>query len=78
MKESILRRISETGGLYGLVADSCMADNDRSDLFIVECFEQCHNEEAVSFWGKQLVADIIWYRLELIRKPMKELLRKAA
>ena len=74
MKESILKRISQTGGLYGLVAETWMSDSEKSDQFIIECFEQCHNEEAIRHWGKQLVADIIWYRLELIRIPLKELL----
>jgi hypothetical protein len=74
MKESILRRIKETGGLYGLVAETWSSDSEKSDQFIIECFEQCHNEEAMRHWGKQLVADIISYRLDLIRTPLKKLL----
>jgi hypothetical protein len=41
------------------------------DNFLVECFEQCHNKSLVDLWGQELVLDVIHYRLELIRRPMK-------
>lgn len=73
-RSRIIQGIIHSGGLYGQIA-SCIQPTDE-DNFIIECFEQCHNKEANDLWGKELVMDIINYRLGLIRIPLKKLLEQ--
>ncbi len=67
----ILRRIAEKGGLYELGAKMFADDEVKGSYFIVECWQQCHNESAVNHWGKDLVADITHFSLELLRAEVR-------
>ncbi len=58
---SILNGIKAKGGLYGKAAEMYMNDEKKSDLFIKECAEQCHNQAAIDHWGEELVSDIVQY-----------------
>jgi hypothetical protein len=64
-RENILYRIRAKGGLYGHAAEFCMGNEENGDKFIIECFEQCHNESVWHFWGQDLVMDIISYAIRL-------------
>ncbi len=68
----ILTRIINKGGLYGQIAAKTITP-DKVDNFIIECFGQCHNRSTQILWGNELVMDLIRYRLELIRQPLREL-----
>lgn len=76
-REDILCRVKERGGLLGYAASHYMHDKENGDKFIIECFEQCHNQSAVDFWGEELVLDIIKYavhlkNLEIGSKPQRK------
>jgi hypothetical protein len=78
MREIILQQIKNRGGLYGYAAGLYSGDEALGDQLIVECFEQCHHEGAIRMWGAKLVADIIRYRLDLIRLPLIDVNRRLA
>ena len=66
----MLSRIIDAGGWFGKSAQM-VTSIENQNLFIIECFEQCHNPLVIDFLGKTLVLQIIHYRLELIRAPLK-------
>ena len=72
LKENILARLIEKGGLYGLVAKHYAGNEVYSTKIIIECFEQCHHDESMRFWGKELVGDIIEYRFMLLAEQRKQ------
>lgn len=65
MKEYILNGIKAKGGLYGKAAALYIKDEEKADLFIRECAEQCHNKLAQELWGDELVRAILEYRVVL-------------
>lgn len=73
-RNRIMKGIIKCGGLYGQIAARLEAKNE--DRFITECFEQCHNQSVHDLWGKELVMAIISYRLNLIRIPLKQLMKQ--
>ena len=60
-RKTILNDIKAKGGLYGKAAEMYMNDNEKTDLFIKECVEQCHKKLAQDMWGDKLVTEIINY-----------------
>lgn len=71
-KSEIIKRIADCGGLYGQIASKSI-NPENADNFIIECFDQCHNASVQELWGIELLLEILNYRLELIRKPLREL-----
>jgi len=61
MEKNILNRIINRGGLMGAAAKLYINDEEKASQFIMECFEQCHNNSAKKIWGEELVSDIIKY-----------------
>lgn len=57
----LLNRIKAKGGIYGKAAEMYINDDEKADLFIRECAEQCHNKLAKELWGEELILDIIKY-----------------
>ncbi len=72
MRKSIMDRIIKSGALFGAIAKMYAGHPKKSNQFIIECFEQCHNKGVHKLWGAHLVMDIVTYRLDLIRIPLKE------
>lgn len=70
--KKIIDGIIRSGGLYGEIASQLPVSHQTD--FIVECFEQCHNKTVYDLWGGELIMDIISYRLDLIRNPLRELI----
>lgn len=60
-RKRILNNIIEKGGLIGTCAKLYLNDNEKEHQFIIECFEQCHNEETKEYWGSELRQAIIRY-----------------
>lgn len=60
--KKILKQIILKGGLYGAIAQLDIDDNEKAHQFIIECFEQCHNESIVEFLGIELTQSITDYR----------------
>lgn len=56
-----MQRIIAKGGLIGAAAKMYINDEEKADLFIKECSEQCHNKSAKDQWGDELVKDILEY-----------------
>lgn len=57
--KQILKQIITKGGLMSHVAKLYISDEEKSKQFLRECFEQCHVEAVVEFWGDDLVENII-------------------
>jgi len=72
-KRSIFSRLIEKGGVYGLSAKNFAEHQIFSSQVIVECFEQCHHQNAIDFWVKELVKDIIEFRFFLLNEKRTEL-----
>ena len=62
----LLERIISKGGLYGSAAKMYAGDKEKTEQFILECSEQCHNRSAVNQWGEDLVEEIKTFREKLI------------
>lgn len=60
-KVKILKKIIDKGGMMGYVAKLYIADDKKAHQFIIECAEQCHNQNAVTLWGNGLTREIIKY-----------------
>ncbi len=73
-EKKIIREIVKRGGLWGQIAARLPAKDYNA--YIIECFAHCHAESVQEHFGKKLVLDIISYRLDLIRIPLKQLLEK--
>lgn len=58
----ILTQIIRKGGLMGSVAKIYLNDKEKTDKFILECAEQCHNKNAINLWGEELTKEIIKYK----------------
>lgn len=54
----ILNRIINKGGIMGAVAKTYINDQEETEQFIKECYQQCHNNSAQKLWGEELVHDI--------------------
>lgn len=54
-----MRRIISKGGLMSIAANLYIDDEVKTNLFIQECFEQCHTSFMQKYFGKELVSDII-------------------
>jgi hypothetical protein len=70
--ESLIKK----GGLYGEVAELYRHKENVYDQYIIGCFNQCHNKSCWDHWGSALIMQIITYRLNLIRIPLKETLEE--
>ncbi|MCW3076121.1 MAG: hypothetical protein JWO32_730 [Bacteroidetes bacterium] len=55
----ILKEIINKGGLMGYVAKMYLNDESLAHQFILECAQQCHNKQAIDFWGTELTQKII-------------------
>lgn len=64
-RTEILKVIIAKGGLMGAAARMYINDEQKSDGFIKECYEQCHNKSAQILWGEELVSEIEKYVLSL-------------
>lgn len=73
LRREILEEIITKGGLYAVAAQLYMNDERKGSYFIAECFDQCHHLSTAENWGKELVLKIIYFRLELIRHPMRQI-----
>jgi hypothetical protein len=71
-RKNILERIILRGGIFGATAAEHATDEINGNLFIKECFEQCHNRGLWDYWGKELVLDLILYRLHFLRVQCEE------
>lgn len=71
-REEILSSIAAKGGLYALAAIKFRTDPVKAEQFIVECFEQCRHLNTLRHWGSPLVLDIIAYRIDLLKRALKE------
>jgi hypothetical protein len=71
IRKKILNSIEVRGGLYALGARAYADDEVKGSFFIAECFEQCHHISAFQHWGAALVLEIVHYRLEMIRYPLR-------
>src|SRR5437762_837916 len=67
MKDSILEEIRDRGGLMGSLAETYFNDEGKSEAFILYCFEQCHNKAIWDLWGKELILEIIHFRITYLR-----------
>jgi hypothetical protein len=67
----ILEKIYDKSGLYAITAKAYADDETKGSFFIAECFEQCHNKSAFDHWGYELVLEIVHFRLEMIRYPLR-------
>lgn len=47
-----------------------MNDDEKADLFIKECVEQCHNKLAQKLWGDDLILAIKEYCQETPEKTL--------
>jgi hypothetical protein len=65
-RKKILNVIIAKGGLMGAAARMYINDDQKSDGFIRECYEQCHNKSAQELWGKELVSEIEKYILNSV------------
>jgi hypothetical protein len=77
IKENIIARLIEKGGLYGLAAKKYAHHSELSSQVIIECFGQCHHQNSLDFWGRDLVRDIVEYRFYLaseLRRELRELM----
>ncbi len=70
MKNSILDRIICNGGLIGTTAEYFRDNDEISDKFIMECYDQKDTILAREIWGSDLINDIILYR-EKIKRGIK-------
>lgn len=57
----ILNRIINKGGIMGAVAKTYVNDQEETEQFIKECYQQCHNNSAQKLWGEELIHDIKSY-----------------
>lgn len=71
-REHIVEKIKDCGGIYGHVAANYIITPLAADQLIEQCFEQCHTAMAQEIWGNELIAEIIQYRLELLRNAFAE------
>ena len=60
----ILKRIVPKGGIFGECAKQYLNDEEKAHQFVIECFEQCHNQLMIEYLGEDLKQDIIRYRIE--------------
>ena len=74
MREQIMNRIAQRGGLYGMIAEMHINDIEKSNQFIIECFEQCHNQSVQDNWGSKLISEILLYRLDLVKELRNRLI----
>ncbi|MGZ5486596.1 MAG: hypothetical protein ACXWFB_11930 [Nitrososphaeraceae archaeon] len=58
MKDRILDEIIVRGGLLGIAAGFCKGNDDLTDKFILECYEQIHTSLAKEIWGNDLIKQI--------------------
>jgi len=72
-RNNLLNRIIEKGGLYGMVAAMCAEDYEKANGFLRECFDQIHNKSLWDFWGRDLILDLIRYRLQYLRFQFHQL-----
>lgn len=57
----LLEKIISKGGLMGKAAKLYEGDKKKSEKFVIECSEQCHNKIALDLWGEELVYEIQKY-----------------
>ena len=72
-KEELIRKIIAKGGMLGMAAEFHAGDASKSEGLLKEYFEQCHNRSLWDFWGKELVLDLVRYRLHLLRFQFEQL-----
>ena len=54
----ILERIINRGGIMGACAKRYLHNKEQADQFILECYNQCHNNSAIRLWGEDLILEI--------------------
>ncbi len=59
--KQILSDIINKGGLLGSSASFYLNDCESTNKFIIECYEQCHNEFMIEYMGAELVSRITKY-----------------
>lgn len=69
-RETILKGIKAKGGFYGRFAEMYMNDEEKADLFIKECAEQCQNKLAQKMWGEDLALAIQEYSIGVLEKTL--------
>lgn len=69
-REAILKGIKAKGGFYSRFAEMYMNDEEKADLFIKECAEQCQNKLAQKMWGEDLVLSIEEYSKDVLKKTL--------
>jgi len=57
----ILKRIIPKGGIFGSCAEMYINDEKKAHQFVIECFEQCHNQPMVDYLGEDLKQCIVEY-----------------
>lgn len=58
---SILKAIISKGGLIGSCAKIYLNDEVMGHQFILECYEQCHTQLTIEYFGSELVSEIEKY-----------------
>lgn len=72
-RKELFNRIILKGGLFGNMASLYCDDEEKGNDFLGECFEQFHNKSIWDYWGKELVLDVINYRLKFLRFRFEQL-----
>jgi hypothetical protein len=54
----LFERIINKGGMMGACAKNYSDNKEKAEQFILECYQQCHNNSAIKLWGEELVIDI--------------------
>jgi hypothetical protein len=69
-RKTILNGMKAKGGVYGRTAEMYMNDDEKADLFIIECAKQCHNKLAQDMWGEDLILAIIKYSKSILEPTL--------
>lgn len=54
----LMERIAERGGLMAACAKMYVNDEQKTNQFLKECYEQFHTSLAENYWGKELINEI--------------------
>jgi hypothetical protein len=71
-RKELMQKIIAKGGLFGMAAEFHLADADKSNGLVKEFFDQCHNRSLWEFWGRDLVLELVRYRIRLLRSQFEE------
>lgn len=59
MKDHILDEIISKGGLLAISANFCKGNEELTDKFILECYDQRRTGLAKEIWGNDLINQIV-------------------